>query len=598
MLSYLSQFNPTEQHELQTKYGKTLEELEGVVTTYNSSYWYYNTKYHASLYTNVLYLGFQISFSKDGLQSFVHIFNPQTTLSNTIGYLIGVPLALMDFGFNSSVYSCHKEAVKSVLDYAAGKTYGDTVYGAFANALINPRETAKACLFSLAHHTALLTHNLTGAFTYLVILYEPIELLSSTPLIDFLPSAHLKAAITLAIFYCGNGHYQLYSNPDYYKGLDFWKNAKKRPWLIDLVWRGQYAIPLQVFLQGIISTVCIRSFPNYFYYALHAADKLGGWMPAPLVAIIVAWHSLCVRYPSTYNHYMADQEKIEDTLQGFFGNKVNTLFNNPVDRTNFSQSLDVLLNESVHLLAINPALASKNKNKFLQDIQEWYFTKNPSQQELANKIAQFHIEVLTEQVLCQQKIGFAATADSTNLLPLLFRTIVGGYFGYSTVTPLLMVLCAEFIPMAAVGIIVGAVLMGGLLYSAQRTKATNHLVQEHLNTALGIVENQTAENSISNKARIIADTLNLSSQASRAMSTMGSGARLLGKNSLAMTATTVVVLEQLINGFLFNMNKLRNTMQANLSPRLSHTPGTLFHHPAPIVKEVSLVIPAQAVIHP
>jgi hypothetical protein len=140
---------------------------------------------------------------------------------------------------------------------------------------------------------------------------------------------------------------------------------------------------------------------------------------------------------------------------------------------------------------------------------------------------------------------------------LLFRLFIGGFFGQACAE-----LISDSIPVRAVGTALGALLFASLLYKAElnRVKATKIL--EKL-----IPPKEESVDSIMHRTirgRAIhgaADTLNIGSNLSFALSVMGTLTRLSqSKSPFILVAIAIIVVEQMLNSIHFNATKVRVTL--------------------------------------
>jgi hypothetical protein len=315
-LYYLAKFSQKELEELHDNEGKsfikdhqkTVDQLEAIITEYWKTQWYFRVENWLANASNLLFVIFQINTAGEGVESFIKAFAPDATVSHSISMGVGIPPALASTALYALAFSAYRQAISETLCYAHTKPICERAINAYLYAKASPMGALSKMLVYLFNTTTLLTSNLTGTMSEIVDISDKINALP-TP---------LNWIVIMTILYCGNKYYKNYMNQEYHAGMkswiDFLLNKDNQPWLLAEIARGNIATPIQIFLQG-ASAIELRTYPLYYYLALASATALGGWIPAPLVAALVTWHSLCVLYPETYALYMNDKIKVNELIQ-------------------------------------------------------------------------------------------------------------------------------------------------------------------------------------------------------------------------------------------------------------------------------------------
>jgi hypothetical protein len=591
-LEYLSIFSEKEILDLEAKHSEdsyriNRYELDHLVKEHKWIYRGFLAKYRFAISTNVPYTAFQIVTARDGIQSTVKLFKKDLEVSDTTGLVFGTILASADLAFNLNAVSAVKEAIKATLEYATRDSYKEQLRAFIEQAREEPAEAAGTVVKWAANKTVLYSHNLIGSTANILAFYEPIAFslprvgdVTIPALMPLLPQA-ARFTILAGFAYGGNDYYSLFSNPDYKKNFDlFWmqgfkdlwnQNPDGAPWLLGELSRGKVFVPLQIAIQGLISTVAIRAYPNYYYLAQETFSKIIGLNPAVTaglaitLALIVAWHTLCARYPKTYNRYLADHLRIEALLKKQFEETVST-------------ALDETINTQIDSLnlAMDPTVITKQKlalkNKLMED-----FTRATR-------------SLLEAQIKEAEGSRYTLKQDPTLVPQLAYRALVGLYLGYSSISPLLIShVVDEPISMTLLSMFLGTGLLTGALYQAEKARITDHLVRQKIDLDLPAV--QEAEKQGTALSNHIADTITGGSNLSRFLSVLGSAKRVFGDdNALATSATFTIAAENMINTILFSLNKVRSTVSGwscfthrqQEAARVANRPGTLFaRHEAP-----------------
>ena len=553
-LKYLKVFDRNKIELLEKKFGKTAEELDNLIDTYHKSYWYYKSKNYASMLLNVFYLAFQIDASSEGVKSFIQVFDPEMNVPDSVAYGIGVPSSILDFLFYSLTFSPQQQAIKSTLEYSLQ----DPIHLQIKKLVSSLREKPFSAISDLTkfmfNESILLVHNLTGAMT---------EVIDNMKTFNKLPLAARGFLISFLLYF-GNYYYKKFMKEDYYEGLDFWFNNKNHRWLIKELWHGNIATPLQVFFQGIISTVLLRSYPFYYYLGDASREALGFWVPPTLVAMMVAWQSLCVLYPATFNYYMSDQEKAEALLR----QKIDWDLVNKVVKEQLAK---------MNLTNINP-----------EDYKKW-------ENQVVGEYIKLQKSIIETHILQTKGHAFLLKCEPHNIIQLLFRGIVGGYLSYQYLPLLFSALNAPTTISVLSGLF-GAGFFMSLLYKAEQNRVMDKLVFEHIqennkkeNTQNDQDNHKTESASVTDEKKTCYSTLvNISSYffsigngVSSAMATIGTGVRTFGGNTpIVLGTVALVAVENMLNGIYYSTEKVSNALKSLFpsSSSVSKVPSTLFYH--------------------
>jgi len=538
-VSQLKYFSDKELEELQKKHKKDLDQLRQILIQHP---WVYNA--HAIqnicfLVDDCLYTPFQILTGKDGTQSTVDFFDPKVPVSDAVGYAVSTVLAIPDFIFNMTAIHPYKEAVKSTLEY---QPLSDQLRK-FFNGISESFSTAwnegvcgvtkvifngvTASVKSVFHHSILWTHNITGAATNAIALYEaagPIPVI-----MNYIPRPG-QYAIVGSICYFGNGYYSKYSNPDYYEGLDFWFGDDQGNSSIAALKKGQISTAMtrifnnhgilsdirhlelsrafQVFFQAHISTVALRAFPGFYYVAVALEQDLGYWMSPTAVAALVAFHTEMVRAPVTYKRYHGAEQELEKLLENEGG-----------DINDKKLALKNVVHQRHGYFGI--------------------FAKEPT------------------------KSAVAGTASV-----ILLSGAAGGYYGATVLLPQLIGYIANEPLCETLSILLGASVPLLLSYQAEKNRIINNVALEDYKKEQARADVEAANQPANHNSETIftgadafAAIMVLGSQLGRAFSTIGSAAR-LNMNPAVTQLTTLIALQNAVNGFFFNFNKVKSTVSS------------------------------------
>ncbi len=577
-LQYLHLFTEQEIKTMVRRYGKPAEELDELISDYYYSNLARRLNNSFAIFTNISSSILQIVTSRDGIQNLARLFDEHALVSNTLGLAIGTPLALIDLAFNLTVISAAKKAIEETLDYASRDSYQEQFQELIEQAKEEPRQAAETIVKWTFNKTILYTHNLLlGAAANIIAGYEPVQFflpaLGEILIPAWMPllSVNAQFCIAAAFAYGGNRYYSLFSDPDYYQNFekfwlqgvkDLWNNKpESSPWLFSRFHHLHLTTRLQIAIQG-LSTVTIRTL-SFYYLASAASEKLLGFDQdttaslAAILATLTAWHTLCSRYPQTYNYYLADHLKIEAWLRENRKTKPQTVI------------ASIMRND---IDSLNIVMSPNELNKYKAE-----FEKNLSE-DLKHNIDAFKIRLFQEQVLEAKGAAYALKNDPSLALQLAFRTLIGLYLGYSAFAPLLMhYLIDEPFFMTALSLFLGAGLTAGPLYEAEKIRITNQLVWQKINSE----EKEEAAPAIQDTktSNRIADLITFGSNLSRTFSVLGFSKRVFGEEKPALTSTfAIIAAETMVNTVLFTYQKVRSSVYGWFSkPTLSNTQGTFFY---------------------
>jgi len=532
-LYYLAQFTQEELESFTDNDGKSfindlhkeVHELEETIALYWKTQWYYRIENWLANASNLLFVIFQINTSGEGVDSFVKAFAANVTVPASVSSGIGISTSLLSTGLYALAFSAYREAIISTLRYGYSKPIRTQMTDAFLYAQASPMGALSHTLGFLLNQTTLLSSNLTGTMS---------EIVDINTKINALPTP-LNWIVIVTILFFGNKYYQKFMNADYHKGLqswiDFMLNKDNHPSILTEIMHGNIATPVQILLQG-VSAVGLRTFPLYYYLALASATALGGWIPAPLVAALVTWHSICALYPETYHLYMDDKILVSD-----------------------------LINEK-----IQPILATQRQANPNMTVDE---LKSATQHEFDKIKKAYEAEIISEH-------GRAYVfKEPLTAVSIACRTAIGGYLGWQSTT----LIATSSIAAPIVGTAVGACIFGGLLYRAESSRIMYKLIGQRIKQEQNPAETKeippTTCESISDA---FAKLLNISNGIVMTTSTIGVGARLLPANSPVLAALVVISAEKGANYVQFTGKKVQQTTRDVFVPTsCSSSPHAIFN---------------------
>ena len=502
---YLQEFTKEELQALSKKYQRNLVDLELHIMQHQKYFWGTRIKNYFSLGSNLFYVVFQINTSKEGLESFVTAILPQAKISNAVGYGIGTPLAVIDSLLYFVTYSARKEALLSTIQYALKEPLSKRMQNVIYESLNKPCGVFLNLFSFTTHQSILMMVNVAGTVT---------EIIDIKSLLDQLPQA-LKWSFIMTILYFGYDYHVKYMNPDYYDGVLFWQNKNHRPWLIEKIREGHLALSFRVFLQG-ISATGLRAYPFYYYLGMASSEIFGIFTPPAWVIAVAAFiHSLCALYPTTYDYYLLDGERLKMILDELFRDEID--------------------------------LKVKQKKIQLQKI------------DLEKKVIETYGHL------------FLFNREPQQVLTMGFLMLVGGYFGFSFLGPLLMLWIQESASMHIGGILLGSSLLTFPIYRGERERVLDKLMLKEMTKDIAS-EDHVHFSTLVQMGSLI---LSIGNGVSGAMGTLGTCVRIVGKNSpVVLTTIAVIAFENMLNGIFFNWKKITSVLdglRSCVSKRAQHT---------------------------
>jgi hypothetical protein len=505
-LKYFGRLSEKQRTALLEKYpGATLALLENQISAYYAWFWYYRVHHALSMSTNFLYFFFQINTSNEGVKEFIEVAFGIEHVSDAVGYGVGVPFAILDILFFSSTFSTDVAALHDTLAYIHRKPIQERLIHYVRTLKENPKSSMLDLGSQLIHQPILWMSNLTSVMS---------EVNEYRPFLNKLPT-YLKFSFIGTVLYFANSYMVNFMNANYYDGVKFWRNHK--PWLIGEVLRGNIATPLQIVIQS-FSAMTPRSFPYYYYIATASKETMGWWPPAALVAMVAFIHSIFVLYPVTYDFYMSDEYQAKKIMSELFAEDVNKL-----------------------MLAVKAIMGTLDT-----DFEE--------------EINQCNTDYIYKRLTANSEVNVIKEAPFSIPI-LLFRLFIGGYFGDACIK-LLSDSAANSIPARLLGMALGALLFVSLLYKAELNRVKAEHVFKEINPQKQPSVDELMHRTLRGKIiHAAADTVNIGSGLSFALSSMGTLSRLTESHSpLILTAVAIIVVEQMLNGILFGTNKVRTTL--------------------------------------
>lgn len=516
-LNYLDGFTENQIVELEKKYKKTRQELDQIVADYYKSFWWERILKYGELSTNFLYMIFRAKTSNAGITNVAQTVKPDAVVSDAVGYGIGASVAIpgsLVYTFSSSAKN---DAVLAVLDYANR----DPLDKRFSDALAYAREHKvqaffDSLLFSL-NTTILVTTNATFATSEIIPIINQLNTLPPT----------VKWAVVAGIEFFAYRYNENYYRTEYTKGLKFWWNEENRPYLLGEISRGNFAVPLEIFLQGIVSAVGLRAFPNYYYLAVAAAEALGGFLPAAFVASMAFLHGLCVLYPATFDHYMKADEEI------------NAILRSQIDL----EKVKEISQDYIKKFKLDKA-SEKELNHHLEEIINGMVKANRDALSIKARKGQGSLALFKE--------------EPSSIFTTGVTTAIGASFGYQ-LSPYIMTGLA-FAPPALIATLsasASAGLFGYLYYKAEDKRVNDNEILKLLKPS-----EEKPSKPANQKAALVAGILNTCNAISSATSTIGSY-QLLGNSSGPLRAfVSKAALEAATNTFLISFPKTLETLES------------------------------------
>jgi hypothetical protein len=580
-LSYLKDYKESEIIAFEKHFNKNRFELENLIEKHKARYWFDYSRNILAAGTNIPWIYYGILTGSKGVQSFANVIDPSTPVSDGTANVIGSSLAVtgtMSYLFYASP---GKDAALSTLAYATSDPLYKQIETAFTAAKNNPKQAAIETAKFLGNYSVIGTTYLATGMSEIV---PFIGGLNAMP-----PGA--KWLIMGAIQYFSWRYMDTFMGKSYFNGLAFWENKENREYLINKVRKGEIAIPLQVFFQGIISTVGLRSFPNYYFIAESAVKALGGFTPSwPIsgsVALLVAWHSLCVLYPATYNRYVQADEKADALLK------------NKIDQDSVNEHLVERI-KHLNLDTMSEAELTTLKQNIAESI---LLTQLPELGDKArDKLQPDEIVYRVSQHLRQLKLTGLSTAETTNFTRLISESIllaekdilkekirkeigvmglfkeepwsaitvgwqgaIGAYFGAKFLAPLLVASPPAYL--AAITGLTGTAAFAGFAHRAESNRVINNLSLKQLEMTKQ-KEAELAKIAASEKqtgaeiaATLFAAGFASASAATNTISTIGSNS-LIAANPSPLLNTTIASMatQSGLNSIEYNYPNVKETL--------------------------------------
>lgn len=531
-LNYLKGFDKQELTQLAEEFQEPIENLEKIVAEYYKSYWWYRSKYIAYLGGNITYFNYVLNTSPNGFNSLIQVFAPNTTIPDKVDNGFGYALASANFVMNMTAYSPHKEAVKSTLQYAKQNPYLQIVKDTFSFAYHHPKQAFVESAKFVANQATLWTYNLTMSVSVVSDIYQN-QLAAYGPVLQ-----NISAAILIGM---STGWFTRVTNPDYYKGLDFiFKNEKQYPPLYQEIREGNFAIPLQIALQGVVSNIAITLLTSTTYFTNYARDNFVWWPPIYVVAPLSAWQLFCTMYPASYLYYMQDGEEIKKFIKAEVDPEIND---------SIKQQVEALNKTGLK----GPTLEAK---------------KIAHEKNLRADNYKAHREALELKV--NPHYGDWIKQEPLTMVPLTYLGALGTFFGYKEISPLLLkYIVNEPISMSLLGSLIGLGLSAFFPIRAERQRIINRLVNEDHEQKL-LQENKeqknlmqvVIQNTCGKAVDKLSNTCNITSNTGQGLSTIGTGARTFGNNPLYMTPIATIATYRTLNNCLFFGPKIQSTWKS------------------------------------
>lgn len=405
----------------------SLLDLDDTINTYWKTYYWYQFKFAVAAVSWAPAIVFQAEKSNVGINALSQLVLGKETPSR-MGYGLGAPIATLGTGALIFSYNPRDKALEATLNYAESKPLLEQAYDWLDLAKKHPIET----VFRLGAGVANIVVNTTGAMVPALGFASKLNLLS------------IPARVTCLglLAYPQYVFYRIYFNTD--KGINFLKN-KKLPWLAQLIWNGEIAVPLQIFIQGGLSAVGLRAYPFYYFIAKACEQMLGGWFPVPMVVAANIVQSMLTLYVLTYERYLANRVKADELL-------------------------DKIVNQAIE--------------KFIHDVRKEVGFEQPlSGEELEKKkllLKKTLKQLFDEEIISQKKMGFVFREEKATIATVSYRSFIGGAVGYFA-TPFIVVS-----PYARAAFTIGGAFAAGkLLYNAEKYRITDGVAVAHYEKILG-----------------------------------------------------------------------------------------------------------------
>jgi hypothetical protein len=536
-LRQLNEFDIEELVTFPELYGKTFPEMEEAIDEYSGSHLYFKAAYRGGGLINLMYLPFSLKKSNVSIQSVADFAKKGSTVSDEVAYGVGGIISAASTAYWAFSFPWRRKALKATLDYIHRKPIQERLK-------IAAKTPGKSFLYVLDEAI------LQGVNTTMM----------STLFIGLPGFAEFhwlaKLAIVLPVQFFGYYFYDAYSNEPYRRNIHFLL-ARNRSSLIQEVLKGNLTVPLQVLIQGLMSTVALKSFPLAPQIAIEIAAVLGAWIPPWLMIPMALMYYSRISYPVTYERYMGPTLEMRQMLK---------------------ENLDQNLVNSIvthRIRSLNLALITAEKTQKMREEAEQDLLKRDEQ-------------TLKTEVLKEAGWGFVFKEKPVLIAPIMWRALAGGVFGFMTLPMLTLV----------GGTMLGASLLAGSYFLAERNVVIDELCVRRL-------KQRQRERQVEQKAQpnpgpsanpsscctvATADTLTMANSLSGAMTITGAGKELLSSGDPTVNASSswlfpwflVAAIENGFNSFIYGRQGTRDSFKSMCEPKqvkVVSVNGTLFNRP-------------------
>ncbi|GEM_PF-4717206 len=310
--------DPEVLNQLLKLYNISFVEFVNILMSHKPFYYTAKAEAFAALAPEGGYLPYTIITGAPGVQRMGTTLDPNIKISDPAAFWTNVPLSGVDFVYNVHTFAPTRAAILQTLSWHFWTPKKD-IKQYWQDLKADPKkklgDTAKMMASFVANQAILLTHNTTGSLLNLV---GVLDYFGDDP-------AGVIAGIAIGT-YLGVRNYTLFSNPDYYEGLEFCCNSDL-PYILGECFRNNKMLPLEAITEGGASvglrTASFWGGIKLICNALSAVlSKIYGVtitvaMSAELTTFtlsMIALHAFYTRYPTTYNRLMGDLIAIRKQL--------------------------------------------------------------------------------------------------------------------------------------------------------------------------------------------------------------------------------------------------------------------------------------------
>jgi hypothetical protein len=537
-LRELNEFDIDELATFPELYGKSFPELEDAIDEYSGSHKYFKVAYRGGGLINLMYLPFSLRKSNVSIQGAADFVQKGATVDERIAYGVGGTISAASTAYWAFSFPWRKKALKATLDYIHRKPL-------FERLQLAAKTPGKSFLYFLDE-----------------LILQGVNMTMMSTLFIGLPGFAeyhwlAKMAIVLPVQFFGYYFYDAYSNEPYRRNLSFLL-ARNQSSLIQEALKGNLTVPLQILIQGLMSTVALKSFPLAPQIAIEVAAALGAWIPPWLMIHMAVIYYLRISYRSTYLRYLGPTLEMRQML-----------------RENLDQNLvNEIVTHRIRSLNLTHITAEKTQKM-----------RKEAEQDLLKRDEQ----ALKTEVLKEAGWGFAFKEKPVLIAPVMWRALAGGVFGYMTLPMLTLV----------GGGLLGAALFAGSYFLAERNVVIDELCVRHL-------KKRRQERQAEQKAQLpsagpsanpssccttlSADSLTMANSVSGAMTITGAGKELLSSGDPTVTASSswlypwflVAAIENGFNSFIYGRQGTRDSFKSMCEPKqvkIVSVNGTLFNRP-------------------